>query len=205
MWILHSILAITTLLLLIAVPTAFVLYFAIAALSAERRQFIRRRPVLHWVWGLAAAGCVFWFLRPIPQEQSRINQRQDLVSPGSNWILSVPIEMSTPNEDGKQYHVWKVTIRDLAGNVRYKDENSRMTGILNVYWGWDPESRVWLYNSDDGKVWRWQLEDRTWRKRRMEDEEGMPDWILPEHVRKIREEKRAEPAHPGEPSQSSGR
>lgn len=200
MWILRAIVKITLFLLMIVVPIVFVFYIAIAVLSTEGRQSIRKRPIFHWVWGLAAAACVFWFLRPIMPDPPPINQQQDLVSPGSNFVLSVPIEISTPNREGKQYHVWKVTIRDLGGTVRYKDEDSQMTGILNVYWGWDAESRVWLYNSDDGQVWRWHLEDGTWREKKMDNEDGMPDWILPEYARKIREENKAEPQRRDEPS-----
>jgi len=204
MWNLHVILWTSILLLLLVVPASFVIHLAISAISSGGRNWIRRHRILYCIWGIAAAGSVIWFLWPCSPQPPPPNQQQDIASPNGHFILSVPIEMSTPNEEGKQ-HVWKVTIRDRAGSLLYKDGDSRMSGWHNVYWGWDAENCVWLYNGDDGWVWRWHLEDGTWRKTKMEDDGGMPDWIFPELVRKIREEKKAEPAPAVEPSQSSGR
>jgi hypothetical protein len=60
--------------------------------------------------------------------------------------------------------VWKVTISDQDGKLLYKDENSELVGYLNAYWLWDGQDRVWLYNSDTGQVFFWELSDGEWPK-----------------------------------------
>jgi len=35
---------------------------------------------------------------------------------------------------------------------------------LQVYWVWDKEDRVWLYNSDTSKVFYWELTEGEWVK-----------------------------------------
>ena len=57
-----------------------------------------------------------------------------------------------------------MTISDLQGNVLYKDDASDSVGYLKTYWIWDGQDRVWLYNSDDGRVFYWALTDGTWVK-----------------------------------------
>lgn len=76
--------------------------------------------------------------------------------------------------------MWKVTITDPSGNVLYKDDESRMLGNLNVYWGWDSQDRVWVYNSDDGRIWRWELAQTGWRKIESHRSDGIPAFVLPE-------------------------
>jgi hypothetical protein len=59
---------------------------------------------------------------------------------------------------------WIVAISDASGKLEYQDTDSDFIGTLMVYWCWDQEDRVWLYNSDDGKVWYWERKEGMWLK-----------------------------------------
>ncbi len=79
--------------------------------------------------------------------------------------------------------VHKVTIKSKDGALLYEDKDSRFFAGLNVYFGWDDEDRVWLYNSDDAGIWRWELDNGSWQKSRRDDPAGVPEWILPDYAR----------------------
>lgn len=111
---------------------------------------------------------------------------QDVSSPSGKYVLRVPIEHDTTDPLLSDTGVWKVTITDPAGKVLYKDEDSRMVGSLNVYWGWDDQDRVWLYNSDDGRIWRWESAADGWRKIESRKSDGIPDFVLPDYAKKDR-------------------
>lgn len=114
---------------------------------------------------LVLAGCS---AREMP-----INHMQDVMSPSSEYILSVPIEKA---EDGHKY--WFVTITDNGGVEVYKDVDTEFVGNLNVYWIWDEEDRVWLYSSDTGRTYVWIQSDSEWTKH---------FWGLGKNVRKYKE------------------
>jgi hypothetical protein len=82
------------------------------------------------------------------------------VSPSGKYILSVPIEHD-PRRHNLPY--WRVTISDASKNVLIKDD-SDFVAQLNVYWLWDSEDRVWLYNSDTSRVYFWELSEGKWRR-----------------------------------------
>lgn len=79
--------------------------------------------------------------------------------------------------------MWKVTITDRNGAVLYRDDESTMVGTLKVYWGWDSRDRVWLYNSDDGKIWRWEQGENGWMKIESRRADGIPDFVLPGYAK----------------------
>lgn len=114
---------------------------------------------------------------------SRRNQKPRTRSPNGKYVLTLPIEAQTTNPRYKGTRVWKVTIADASGTVLYKDEQSTMVGNLNVYWGWDGQNRVWLYNSDDGAIWRWEFTAEGWEKIRSQRSDGIPEWILPDYAK----------------------
>ena len=115
------------------------------------------------------------------------NQVQGIISPSGKFVLELPIELQTTNPKYAGTEVWKVSISDSAGTVLYKDEASTMVGNLNVYWGWDEKDRVWVYNSDDGMIWRWELQTNAWVKIESTKEDGIPDFVLPDYEKKKRE------------------
>lgn len=108
---------------------------------------------------------LLWFLASLTlfgcfQTTSPPNQIQPLTSPGGKFVLTVPIE----KRSGCNARVWKVTISDGQGKQLYKDNDSEFVGNLQVYWVWDKEDRVWLYNSDTSKVFYWELTEGEWGK-----------------------------------------
>jgi hypothetical protein len=111
----------------------------------------------------------------------RPNQTQGVTSPNGKYVLRLPIEPQTTDPKYKGTRVWKVTITDQSGKLLYKDDESKMVGNLNVYWGWDDQDRVWVYNSDDGRIWRWELADDEWKKIESQKSDGIPDFVLPDY------------------------
>jgi hypothetical protein len=104
------------------------------------------------------------WLQPVPSEA---NQIQNVASPSGKYVLSVPIARATYIElNGQQAMkpIWRPTIADRGGTVLYADAGSRLLGYYNVYWLWDAEDRAWLYNSDDGCVYFWELKGGQWQK-----------------------------------------
>jgi hypothetical protein len=101
---------------------------------------------------LLVAGC-----SPPPPKP---NQRTPSTSPSGKYVLTVPIERDPTD---RNLPFWRVTISDTTGKQLYKD-NSKFIGTLNVYWCWDSADRVWLYNSDDGMTYVWQIIDGQWQR-----------------------------------------
>jgi hypothetical protein len=90
------------------------------------------------------------------------NQTQHLPSPNGRYTVDVPIERSAGQKD----LFWKVAISDRSGKQLYKDTDSDFVGQLNVYWLWDNSNRLWLYCTDEGTVFIWELEKGRWVKRK---------------------------------------
>jgi len=109
-----------------------------------------------------------------------------LTSPSGKFVLTVPIE----KRSGYNARVWKVTISDRQGRQLYKDNASEFVGNLKVYWIWDEEDRVWLYNSDTSEVFYWELMGSEWIKVRwgygktkeMEGDLTPPSELYPPYV-----------------------
>lgn len=95
--------------------------------------------------------------------------------------------MTIPIETGHNgWHFWKVTIKAADGTVVYKDEESDFIGTLNVYWCWDSNDRVWLYNSDDGRVWYWDFQNNAWAKTEWSKDSSSlkpPSVVYPEYAK----------------------
>lgn len=119
--------------------------------------------------------------KPLPPEK---NQTQNLPSPSGDFTLRIPIEKNTTDPRYSGTGVWKVTILSSAGIQEYKDEDSTMVGNLNIYWGWDADDQVWVYNSDDGRITRWTKRTGVWVKHEDQDKAGIPQDILPDYARK---------------------
>ena len=105
------------------------------------------------------------------------NQTQNQLSPSGRYVLSVPHKYQSKTQES----VWMVTIKSEDGSVLHQDKESTIWSGANAYFGWDEQDRIWLYNSDDGSIWRWELVMGSWKKLQSSREDGMPDWILPEY------------------------
>lgn len=126
---------------------------------------------------------VLGFLAACEPAPPKKNQIQNLLSPNGDYTLRIPIEKNTTNPKYSGTGVWKVTITNSDGVQEYKDENSTMVGNLNIYWGWDTDNQVWVYNSDNGRITRWSKETGTWVKHEDQDESKIPREILPDYAR----------------------
>ncbi|MEM8670972.1 MAG: hypothetical protein AAGG48_25815 [Planctomycetota bacterium] len=107
------------------------------------------------------------------------NQSQNQVSPSETYVLSVPQKYQSKTKES----VWMVTIKSADGSVLYRDEDSTMWSGSNAYFGWDEQDRVWLYYSDDQRIWRWELVNDRWTKQESSSEDGIPNWILPDYAK----------------------
>jgi len=105
---------------------------------------------------LLASGCR-------SSNRTPVNLQQSLVSPNGRYTLSVLLEENQVNPEYSGTKVWKVMISE-AEQVVYKDDGSEFVGNLMVYWLWDTEDRVWLYNSDTAEVYFWEFVDSEWTK-----------------------------------------
>jgi len=103
--------------------------------------------------GIVALGCA------TTRRAAPVNQRQPSRSPDGQYVLTVPIEKNAGGDK-----TWQVTINDAEGNLLYQDEDSEFVGNLNVYWIWDENDRVWLYSSDTGVVFYWEIQNGDWTK-----------------------------------------
>lgn len=110
----------------------------------------------HFVAILVLAMLVVSCSPPAPKP----NQSTPSTSPSGKYVLTVPIERD-PSDRNLPF--WRVTISDATGKQLYKDD-SKFIGTLNVYWCWDSADRVWLYNSDDGAIYVWQIIDGQWQR-----------------------------------------
>lgn len=95
-----------------------------------------------------------------PRPAVKSNQKTPSSSPSGKYVLTVPIERDPTD---RNLPFWRVTISDTTGKLLYKDD-SKFIGTLNVYWCWDSADRVWLYNSDDGMTYVWEIVDGHWRR-----------------------------------------
>lgn len=127
--------------------------------------------------GIVALGCAVG-------REAPVNQRQPSPSPDGQYVLTVPIEKNAAGE-----RMWQVTISDAGGDRLYRDVDSEFVGNLNVYWIWDDANRVWLYNSDAGAVFYWEIQNGDWVKTQWGCDEICkvdtpmpPDELYPEYV-----------------------
>jgi hypothetical protein len=110
----------------------------------------------------------------------RPDQKQNLVSPNGEYVVCVPIEPAALPRLHRA-PVWTVTIKDRRGRVLFRDDESAMVGNLNVYWAWDERNRVWVYNSDNGKVFKYESKDGQWHKQEATGDKDVPRRILQTH------------------------
>jgi hypothetical protein len=143
--------------------------------------FWKFRLLRYFFYTLPSIVLMVWSLS-LPESPVKPNQIDNLVSPSGDYRLTMPIR-----DD-----VWKVTIYNRAGQREYQDADSHFGGFFNVYWTWDSQDRVWLYNSDDGKIYWWSKSDGQWNKNHwghiLERETPMdiepPEMLVPDPVKK---------------------
>ena len=105
------------------------------------------------------------------REPAPPNRQQNLKSPSGAHVVTM-MKGRDPNLPAT--NVWVVSIRDPSGAIEYQDFDSHFIWTLNVYWIWDADDRLWLYNSDDGRVWYWERVDGKWTKNRLRQRHEPP-------------------------------
>lgn len=90
----------------------------------------------------------------LPDIASLPNQKPSLVSHDKKYIMKMDM----------LHNRWIVSIYDTDGKKLYSDNNSDFHGLFNVYWIWDNNNRLWLYNSDDSFVYYWIKSPNGWKK-----------------------------------------
>lgn len=90
------------------------------------------------------------------------NQKSKLISPSKQYTMNMDME----------HNRWIVSISDTNGKLLYRDNNSDFVGHLNVYWIWDDKDRLWLFNSDDSRIYYWIPISSTWKKNLWSDEKN---------------------------------
>ena len=91
-------------------------------------------------------------------------QQQGLASPDGGLSVRVPI-VAMQGRDFATY--WCPEITALDGTVRFQDSVC-FPARFNVYWGWDAQQRLWVYNSDDGRVWIYAEGPEGWDRQAWE-------------------------------------
>lgn len=105
------------------------------------------------------------FLVSCRDRSVREGQSQPLLSPSGNFSVEMPIMKSNQELD---YPVWTPTIKDINGEIVYKDNSSTLSGYHNSYWDWSTDNNgndiLWIYNSDDGIIYIYYYYADSWEK-----------------------------------------
>ncbi|MBI3945704.1 MAG: hypothetical protein HY321_07285 [Armatimonadetes bacterium] len=109
------------------------------------------------------------------------NQASPSRSPSGRYVMRMSIVGNR----------WIVSIRG-GGLPRYRDRDSDFVGHLSVYWHWDRQDRLWLYNSDTGGVYYWHATPDGWQKvdwgyghtGSKDDGTRPPEGLFPDYARK---------------------
>lgn len=81
----------------------------------------------------------------------KVNRQRPALSADGNYTAVV----SAPG------HYWTIEISGTDGS-KFK-ETTDFVGHLSVYWLWDANGRLWIYNSDDGAVHFWERNTEFWQ------------------------------------------
>jgi hypothetical protein len=95
------------------------------------------------------------------------NRRQPLISPSGKYILTVPLERSGVRARpiwGSAPQAWHVTIAERNGTVVYRDPANYFPRESRLYWAWDANDRVWLYDGERHGVCFYENVSDTWGK-----------------------------------------
>lgn len=137
----------------------------IVRLTLERRFYLKPAPrfffYLSPLWLLVLSGLV------LPAATRPPNKQNPALSPDGHYQA----RFSSP-EGG-----WKIVIVDRQGDGKWTEETPFLPH-LQIYWHWDAENRLWIYNSDDGRVHYLSTTGAGWRMNEWSGNLGAP--ALPE-------------------------
>jgi hypothetical protein len=108
-------------------------------LGVEKGRFLAPIPrtlvYLGPLWGLLLLSLV------LPKSPDLPNQVTPSTSPSGNYRVSVRAPIGG----------WEFAVQSLKDQQKWTVETPIMSHF-NVYWMWDAEDRLWIYNSDDGGI-----------------------------------------------------
>jgi hypothetical protein len=120
--------------------------------------------------------------RQAPPDAVRVaqaGQESPLASPDGRWVAKVPLS-AVP---GREFATWWLPeIADADGALHYADPEG-FPGRFNVYWAWDAEDRLWLYETDEGGLWVFAEEAGQWTRRPPREGEAPPESIVARRAR----------------------
>ncbi len=105
----------------------------------------------------------------------RPNQRSPLASPSGRFVAHVPV-LEVENRDFRSYRTPRIT--DADGLVLLEDYEG-FPAWFSVYWMWDSADRLWLYNSDDGAIWVYEVAGGSGAFFRHRAEGDPPEGLIP--------------------------
>ena len=82
------------------------------------------------------------------------NHQSPSTSPNGKFVVEMPI-----GPEGQKLAYWRPTIRDQQGRILYEEQEDIFAGWLQIYWIWDADDRLWVYNSDNGEKYWWEVND----------------------------------------------
>ena len=147
----------------------------------NRRRHISHTGLSMYVRSVSTRVLVFMLLMmPLScgksDEGERFTDYPTATSPDGKWVA----KRSAGPRHGYVNDVWTIRITDAEGQVVFTDHTD-FTAVLNVYVMWDEDHFLWLYNSDDGRVYYYSQGPTGWQRDRYceEDHEGRQDAVGP--------------------------
>jgi hypothetical protein len=106
---------------------------------------------------------------------------------------------AVPLNKGGFKSFWSIEIKNREGATIVKN-NESFPAMFNIYWKWDSGNRLWIYNSDDNKVYYFLCLENLcgfnfwgWGRKSMYitgkqgEEINPPEGLFPEYVKKLEE------------------
>lgn len=192
---LYFLLSFSYLFLWIVIPTIVTLGFSIAfflivfgLLLMKARRKKRRRLAAISLGGITGPLLVLVFILALllistfAKGEQLPNQSRHLISPGGQYILTVPIKRIRQKPLSFGLPFLQVTISDSNGNVIYRDSEQTFPGWFGTSWIWDEHNRAWLYGSDAGTYYYENI-DGDWKKEKWKKESSIkpPQLLYPKY------------------------
>ena len=121
-------------------------------------------------------------------DRAKPNQQKLSTSPNGKYLAQVSIIEKKFNN---YLRWWQFKFFDNKGNA-WPADTLKFPARFNIYWIWDKHDRLWVYNSDDGRVYYYEIVGgwpcREWIGSGKGDPRSRsfypPEELYPEYVKK---------------------